>query len=190
MKNKFVLCSKSLLKKKALLNSNDEVFGPFDVHSIEGNKTETEQPFTIENTFKCARKRIEGIDNHRFVIAIENGIFRNKYGFLQDICAIVIKDNETNRIFDNKENILNTAIMIPDAEILFNEIEKAGKSDNDLGYKLTFGELLSKKYEVPHNNWMKDLCNFPRERQIKIAFNDIYCRNLWLQSSIVPLLNN
>jgi hypothetical protein len=169
-KPNFVLCSKSKLKKNVLKNSFVELFNNYKLTTIKGNNTGTEQPFGIINTFKCAKMRLKNVNNYSYAISIENGVFKNEYGFLQDICAIVVKDCKFNYYYDNKNDILNTAIMIPDSEKMFEEIKKSGLSNNKRGYNKTFGKLLSEIYNVPHNNWMEPLCNFSRKRQIEIGF--------------------
>jgi len=159
----FVLTSKSKLKYNALMGNN-----PFELSTVAGTDTETPQPFGIDNTFICAIKRMENVNEYNYVISIENGAFQNKYKILQDICAVVIKDCVNNTYYDNKDEILKTAIVIP-----FCTNHDKITTNNGLGLTKTFGNILAKKYNVPHNDWMNYLCNFPRERQIKIAFSSI-----------------
>lgn len=166
----FILCSKSKLKKNILKNSFIELFNNYKLTTTKGNDTGTEQPYGIINTFKCAIKRLKNIKNYSYAISIENGIFKNEYGFLQDICAIVIKDCKLNHYYDNRNDILNTAIIVPDGEKIFEKVRKSGLSNNKRGYNETFGKHLCYKYNVPHNNWMEPLCNFSRKRQIEIGF--------------------
>ena len=181
-KAKFALCSKSKLKLEALLPyMSYNLAEKHDLDTIKGSDTGSNQPFGIENTFTCAKKRADDVKGYDFVISIENGAFINDHKFPQDICAVIIKDCSTGKIYSNKDKIMETVIMIPDGKSLYENVKINGISKNKLGYNITFGRLLSDKYKVPDNNWMEKLCNFPRQRQIgiglKYVFGKLYVDN-------------
>ena len=166
----FVLTSKSKLKYNALAKNNPfELFLHYPLDTVVGNDTETPQPFGIDNTFTCAVKRMANIKSHRYVISIENGVFLSN-GVCKDVCMVVVHDTKTKKYYSNRDQISKTAIVVPEGPIAYNyEISKK-KAETGLGFTKTFGSYFAKEFGVPHNDWMKYLCDFPRERQIKIAF--------------------
>ena len=165
----FVLTSKSKLKYNALVKNNPfELFLHYPLDTIVGNDTETPQPFGIDNTFTCAVKRMANIKSHRYVISIENGVFLGGCTY-KDICMVVIHDTKTKKYYSNRDQISKTAAVVIEGQSAYEEISKK-KAKTGLGFTKTFGSYFAREFGVPHNDWMKDLCDFPRERQIKIAF--------------------
>lgn len=165
----FVLTSKSKLKYNALVKNNPfELFLHYPLDTIVGNDTETPQPFGIDNTFTCAVKRMANIKSHRYVISIENGVFLGGCTY-KDICMVVIHDTKTKKYYSNRDQISKTAAVVIEGQSAYEELSKK-KAKTGLGFTKTFGSYFAREFKVPHNDWMKDLCGFPRERQIKIAF--------------------
>lgn len=166
VKNNFVLCSTSDIKYLAL-KCNFTIFNDDNLSKSVDIDNGTPQPFGKDNIKFSARRRIETKLETNIMIAIENGLMFNDYGFLIDVCYIVILDNET--YYDNYEEMLDTAVLVPDGKELYEKIHKEGPI-NSFGYGTTIGELLSNKYSVPKNDWMGYLCSYPREKQIITAF--------------------
>jgi len=165
----FVLTSKSKLKYDSLVKNNPfELFLHYPLDTIVGNDTETPQPFGIDNTFTCAVKRMTNIKSHRYVISIENGVFLGGCTY-KDICMVVIHDTKTKKYYSNRDQISKTAVVVIEGKTAYDELSEK-KAKTGLGFTKTFGSYFAREFGVPHNDWMKDLCGFPRERQIKIAF--------------------
>jgi len=164
------MMSMSRLKYDTLI----DFFGPkfIKCRKFLGNDTGTEQPFGIDETFECAKKRFMNDCDMRFLISIENGIFRDDNGDVIDFCAVLMKDEETGRLFSNRKHIHSTFIKITDGNDYFDMI-KDDVAETGLGFTKTIGFLLGKKYKIPKNNWMKHLNNFPREKQIYIALQGL-----------------
>jgi len=106
--NWYILCSNSKVKYDAL--KKNEIFNDNELNclnkvvlnipgGVEYENIDTEQPFGINNTFTCVKRRIDGLKgicdpmlsvdleggggliNHPHIMAIENGIYINEYGF-------------------------------------------------------------------------------------------------------------
>lgn len=157
---------------KLKLNVVKQFFKQFDIRvtSIDSPETGTEQPFGIENTYKCAKKRMQInydlVKGH--IISIENGVYLDDEGVYRDVCAVVMRDIETGEEYTNIRNIKDTSIVVPDAEEIVKTLKKC-----ELGFTRTFGSCLSEKHGVKSNNWMAELCDFPREKQISLGLQDV-----------------
>lgn len=166
----FILCSKSELKRSAIDKVLCEEHDNFSLEIEKGKSTETPQPFGIDNTISCGKSRlIDYEDNSKIQISVENGIIYNEYGFIMDICYVAMGD-ENGTLYDNSETIMDTAIYVPNGVTAHKVLKKKGSTSNGKGYKSTIGEYLAKRHCVPKDNWMKHLCNQPREEQIEKAF--------------------
>jgi len=169
-----IVCTMYLTSHSKLkLNVVKQFFKQFDINaiSIDSPETGTEQPFGIENTYKCARKRMQ-INNDLtkgHIISIENGVYLDDKGVYQDVCAVVMRNIETGEEYTNAKHIKNTSIVVPDAEEIVQTLTKC-----KLGFTKTFGRYLSEKHGVRANNWMAELCDFPREDQIVIGLQDAF----------------
>ena len=174
------------MQKIALMSLSKLKFGVFQEfmlnnkllpYKIQGNDTETEQPFGIDTTYKCAQIRFDldyaKKNNIRYLVSIENGIFRDDNGNIIDFCATILFDTKTGLKYTNKDNLEKTFIYIKNGEKYFNLI-KDGEANTGLGFTKTIGSLLAKDFKVPKNNWMKKLNNFPRERQMYIALKSMF----------------
>lgn len=177
----FGLTSKSHIKQDTL----NAYTNKYDIKctSVKFNPTRTEQPMGIENTFKCAIARFTEEKPVRFIVSIENGAYIDETESdeklrVKDICAIVIKDNKTEKLYTNRKHIKKTEIVIPSGLKCYERI-KDRKAKSGLGLTVTFGSLLSIAYKdrdepVPHNDWMRVLCNYPRTLQITRALDSIW----------------
>jgi hypothetical protein len=145
----FVLHSESEYKYVALNSKLMEQ--NIELEKVNGYDTETPQPFGKDNIRTCARIRIGDESSSKINVGIENGLMFNNYGFLIDVCYVVLMD-ENGNYYDNYNELLDTAILVPDRLTVYQKLLFNGSTKNGLGYKTTVGEYFSNKYSVPKNN--------------------------------------
>lgn len=135
-------------------------------------KTNTEQPYGVDNTFTCATQRLTNDKSERFLISIENGICKIN-DIVSDVCVVVIKDTVTGKMYDNRNKINITAIEVPEGDLLLEQVsEHTAKSG--LGFNVTMGSLLAEKHGVPKDNWMCKMTGTSRTKQIQLALESIW----------------
>jgi adenine phosphoribosyltransferase len=142
----------------------------------------TPQPVGIKNTFICANKRLSGDNkNHRFLISIVNGITVTKSthnaneNIITNICALIIKDTVTGKIFDNKETIKDTFVVIPDGDKFYQKLVNY-PSPSDLGLAIKISDVIAKCYSNKEYkyDWAKYLCGISKVEIINKTIASIW----------------
>lgn len=174
----FGLTSKSIFKADSLINYIDH-YG-MNCQFTEYEWPGAPQPVGIKNTFICAQERLVGNSKkHRFLISIENGITVTENeghdDIISDICAVVIKDTFTGKIFSNKDNVMATSVIIPNGHKFYPKMVQY-PSKTGLGLNIKISQLIAKAYEIPEYeyDWMKGLCGISRKVFIHKALDSVW----------------
>lgn len=173
LKFTFGMTSKSEFKLNCLQKYIDK-YG-MKCEFTEYENSDTPQPVSIKNTFICATKRLSVENkNHRFLISIENGIIVSD-DIIQEICAIIIKDTLTGKLFNNKSQIMDTAIIIPNGHKFYQKLVKY-ESKSGLGLDIKINEVIAKFYKNPEYafDWSKTLCGISKSELINKALNTLW----------------
>lgn len=164
---KILVGSTSEHKLNAVYNyfSNSR-FIPFTLYYVKTNSLVSEQPFNSE-TITGVNNRLNSITkypNYDFYVSIENGIYQHKSGDY-DICHVKI-------MTANKELYIGTSYKVN----LFDDniVDDYQQYINDKSnYNKTFGSYVSKKYNIPADDWYSHY-NYPsRKHMVYSAMIDI-----------------
>ena len=188
LKYSFGLASKSQFKLdcvNAYINKYNMVCDITDY-----GECDTPQPIGIKNTFICANKRLPSDNkNHRFLISIVDGIIISDspedLKILTNISAVVIKDTVTGKIFDNKQNIENTSIIIPNGIKFY---KKLAEYPTSYGLAIKISDIIAKYYgNVEYKyNWSKYLSNILKEDIINKAITSVW--NNFMRENVMSKL--
>ena len=136
-----------------------------------------EQPFGHENTIKAALRRLYALMNHseafsadvKKLLSIESGLVKVGEDYF-DIVVACMYDKDTHKLYSQSHKIcLSNAIPVTDVELIAQMLNDPCPG----GFNVTYGELASKKYHVPSNNWMNKLEKKDRRDQIVKALRHI-----------------
>lgn len=164
-----VLTSTSPLKQQAVFEFFQLYFG-FDphLHLLSVNVDLPNNPVNDGGEY-CATQRLERaqVDFHfDMIVSVENFMLEYPDGTYRDHCFVLIQDSEGNRFsvvsdgidFDQEaaKAMLASTPTFVDGQII--------------GYSQTVGKYFATQdSSVPHDDFMRVLCNYPRVKQIKNA---------------------
>lgn len=168
-----ILASQSQIK----INAVKQFFKSVKLETYSASEADLpNQP--INSALECAKHRIQFIKNkydlpkYQYIIAIENGLKVTNH-LVEDIAYIVIENKYGSQYYGWSKGVPVPMDIYHEARNLSDKLSY----DHLGGMNITVGEIISKKYKVPADDWMsifKDSTGINnRHQQIMDAFVSI-----------------